>query len=404
MANLRLRLLADYYGGGILHALLKPPTILLGKVLRRDHSLERCADITFVKLLGGGSLAVAYPALLAIKNRPHTRALRLLTTPSIQPFGEVLGLFDEIIVVREHSFVLLALDSFRAILKLFRCDAIVDLEIHSRLTTVFSLLTCARNRVGFYTSMSFWRKGISTHLLFCNIANGIYYFYDQIASLFGARVSGMDASVAAFRGYLGLTPPDSRPATRQIGLAPCCSDLSKERMLLPEEWMEALGRRLGASEPADVHLLGAPAEVEYLDRFAALIRARFPAAVPVNHAGKASLRQSVCLLAGLDELDCIDSALFHFARLLGIPTVSFWGPTDPRVLVRPSETHRDEVHYYKLPCSPCVHLAQSPPCFGDNLCMRFALRPEQAANCNPPWVIAGAASSHPKVDGKAKAQ
>jgi ADP-heptose:LPS heptosyltransferase len=93
-------------------------------------------------------------------------------------------------------------------------------------------------------------------------------------------------------------------------------------------------------------------------------------------------------LAEVDELICIDSALLHFARLLGIPTISFWGPTDPASRLRVSEFNRDEIHYHKLPCSPCVHVAQEPPCRGDNLCMRFAVDPNRPLESNPKWILA----------------
>ena len=96
--KLGAKLVIDYYAGGLLHAILKPPTVLLGKVLRRNHDLTNCSSVTIIKMLGGGSLVVAYPALLAIKNVPGVVKLRLLTTPAVRQFGETLGVFDEILV------------------------------------------------------------------------------------------------------------------------------------------------------------------------------------------------------------------------------------------------------------------------------------------------------------------
>jgi hypothetical protein len=174
--NLRVKLLADYYIGGTLQAIIKPATVLLGKIVRRDHNLTRCSSLTFIKMMGGGSLVIAYPALLATKNSPQIKQLRLITTSAVKPFAEILGVFDEIIVIRDDSAVTLVGDALSAIRKVFRCDAIVDLEVHSRLTTVFSVVTCAVNRVGFYTGISFWRQKLATHLLFCNISNGIQPF------------------------------------------------------------------------------------------------------------------------------------------------------------------------------------------------------------------------------------
>ena len=105
--NLRVKLLADYYVGGTLQAILKPATVLLGKILRRDHDLARCSSLTFIKMMGGGSLVIAYPALLATKNSPQVKQLRLITTSAVKPFAEILGVFDEIIVIRDDSAVTL---------------------------------------------------------------------------------------------------------------------------------------------------------------------------------------------------------------------------------------------------------------------------------------------------------
>jgi hypothetical protein len=125
----------------------------LGKILRRDHDLANCREIAILKLLGGGSLVIAYPALLALRRLPNLQKLRLITSPSIAPFGNLLDIFDEIIVVRDDRGLFTpGFDSLSAFRKLSRHDAIIDLEIHSRLTTVFALLTAARNRLGFFTA------------------------------------------------------------------------------------------------------------------------------------------------------------------------------------------------------------------------------------------------------------
>ena len=114
--NLRSKLFLDYYFGGFLHAVLRVPTILLGKLLRRDHDLSRCREIAILKLLGGGSLVIAYPALLALRRLPRLEKLRLITTPAVAPFGALLGIFDEIVIVRDdRGLPALAADSARAL-------------------------------------------------------------------------------------------------------------------------------------------------------------------------------------------------------------------------------------------------------------------------------------------------
>lgn len=387
--NLRLSLLVDFYVGGALHILLKPFTVLLGKILRRNHDLSVCSSVTFIKMLGGGSLVIAYPALVALKQLKHIRSLRLVTTPSIKPFAEILGVFDEILVIRDTSLLLCAFDSLVVICKLLGTEVIVDFEIHSRLTTVFSLLTCARNRVGFYTNISFWKKHLSTHLLFCNVSTGVYHCYDQTAHLFGGVVPSFETCTSVFRCTMGLLARREELPCFRIGLAPYCSVLSKERMLGNSDWALILKRVLqsrNSSRQIEIHLLGGKSDIPAACQLSEILRQEFSGVTVINHAGVLPLRDSVRKLAEFDQVLCVDSALLHFSRLVGTATVSFWGPTDPQVLLRPSDGNRDEIHYEKLSCSPCVHMAQRAPCKGKNLCMDFAVNPSREGDRNPMWL------------------
>ena len=162
-------------------------------------------------------------------------------------------------------------------------------------------------------------------------------------------------------------------------------------MLQPHEWVEVFRRRFGREDPGrkiEIRLMGGRGDQADVDQLSDVIRMAFPGVIIANNAGKTSLAESVRGLAEVDELICIDSALLHFARLLGVPTISFWGPTDPASRLRVSDLNHDEIHYRKLPCSPCVHVAQEPPCQGDNVCMRIAANPNLEVEMNPKWILA----------------
>src|ERR1043165_2673731 len=89
----------DNYVGRLLIAALRPATMLLGAILRRDHELEAGKEVVWVKMLGGGSLLLAMPMLLGFRRaHPNTRMV-LITTPSVKPFAELAGLFDEYRVI-----------------------------------------------------------------------------------------------------------------------------------------------------------------------------------------------------------------------------------------------------------------------------------------------------------------
>jgi ADP-heptose:LPS heptosyltransferase len=387
MSRLKFRLLVDYYVGGILHALLKPLTMALGWILRRDHDLRNCSEVTFVKLLGGGSLVIAYPAILALRQNPRIKKLQMLATPKTAPFGEVLGLFDEIIVISDKSLMSLAAGSLRAIWRLWRTDAVVDLEIHSRLSTVLCLMTMARNRIGAYTATSFWRRSLATHLVFFNQCGPVYVLYNQVARLFGRSPMSLGDCVEHFKKQeVGQVVALSHVDAGDMALAPLCSELSPERMLGAEEWEIVLEREFGAALPKRVHMLGGAGGQKKLEELQARLALKMPGIEWVSHGGRLSLAETVALLRKVRRLYCIDSALLHLARLAGAETVSYWGPTNPAVLLAPLAAARDRVHYGGIACSPCVHLANEAPCHGKNICMRFAAGLGEGLETEPIWL------------------
>ena len=65
------------------------------------------------------------------------------------------------------------------------------------------------------------------------------------------------------------------------------------------------------------------AELEYISRLAGRM------STPLNLAGQLSLSESACVLARAAAYVGPDTALTHMAAALGIPTVTFFGPTDP---------------------------------------------------------------------------
>ena len=73
--------------------------------------------------------------------------------------------------------------SFITLKNLFLQDTIINLELYSRLSTIFSLLTCARNRIAFHKDDFFWREHVETHHVYFNLYSGSYYFYDRIIKL-----------------------------------------------------------------------------------------------------------------------------------------------------------------------------------------------------------------------------
>src|SRR5260370_16577392 len=97
------------------------------------------------------------------------------------------------------------------------------------------------------------------------------------------------------------------PAAASLGiaLAPCCSELGRERMLLPKEWVEVLSRRFSREHPGrqiEIRLMGARGDQAALDQLSDVIRMPFPASVTPTYAAKTSLPESLPELSELNQL------------------------------------------------------------------------------------------------------
>lgn len=357
----------DFYIGGLLIPILKPLVILFSFLLRRDHSLRPKKNITIIKLLGGGSLVIAFPAMLGLRKKYPDLHINLVTTKKVVPFARSLNIFDNILEIDTYSVFRFLTSTIKTYMQSIGSDTIVDLEVYSRLSTVFSLLTCSRNRIGFYLQQVFWRKRLHTHLIYYNPFFGSYEFYDKIFQLFGVSPSSADESKEHLLKHL---PDTEKPEKYRISIGHACSDLALERMLNIEQWAKVFLSRLDTNSDAEIAFLGAKQDSEMASRIIERLTPYFSKNNFVNLCGKTSLDESLSVLSSSHEFWGIDSSLIHYARLFKIKSVSFWGPTDPKTLLRDIPGLQEERIYCQVPCSPCTHVTEFPPCMGDNICIQ----------------------------------
>jgi len=365
--EIRVKQKLDYFAGYALIGLLLPFTRLLGVTLRRDHSAkDEPRRILFIKLLGLGSLIVASDAITAMRTRyPGTKFI-LLTDANLAAGIAPFGLFDEIEIVDTSRLTTTTRDVLRFLLKSWRWRNlwVMDLEVYSKLTTVFALMTLARNRYGFYLSPVPFRKYLNTH----NIVFDPDAFLEDNYEAMAREVTGTP-----------LTRPTIRTGQRRLDkpyiiLNNTCSSLANERKL-PEKTLSEICCWILENTSYGLALLGMPADKAGIDHLIEETPAlKSQEQRIVNYAGRAEdfptyyrfLReQGVCLVS-------IDSGPLHIARKLGLPTVSVWGPTDPEnyLKIPVEEKHRHLFFYGRTPCSPCIHRYHPLPCGGNNFCMK----------------------------------
>jgi len=386
--DLKRKQLLDRLLGRFLMLWLRPTVQFLGFILRRDHKLELRDRVAVIKMMGGGSLIIAYPALLSLRKRyPQVRFI-FVGTPAVRPFAELLALFDEFHdVVDDQGLWKLICSTASALIRCVRVDTIIDLEIYSRLTTIFCALTLARNRIGFYLDVAFWREGITSHLFYFNRSTSTPLYYEQVARSLGATVPSMAEARAHFLAANGFSRKEQSHRERhRVGLGVLCSEIAHERQLTTDQWAILLRRKF-AIEQLELNLFGSKPEMNQMQSIERQLRRHLPGVTINNFCGQLSLHDAAAILAELDEFWSIDTGLLHIARLIGLPVTSFWGPTSPdRLILRTSDV-REVVFYNKIHCSPCVHNSEQPPCHGNNICMQQYTRAVPPEEIDQPWII-----------------
>ena len=362
----------DRYVGGPLIFVLNIVARLLGRILHRDHALSVRGDITVIKMLGGGSLVIAMPALLGIRRKYPDIKIRLLTTSGIKQFAETLGVFDEILCLDDQSLIGLVISWVRSLRTCFRTDTVIDLEVYSYLSSVIGIFTFARNRLGFFFEEAGFRQKLHSHRVLFHPGSPLYSHYDRVASMLGADIVPPAACADHLRATLGIVQLAPRSSTGRIAVGCGCSDLSEERKLAPAQWSQYVFAT-SADRDREVIFLGSSDDAAEIAKVIAAVQDLGNGGWPgklVDLSGTMLLRESLQKLAECDEFWGIDSSLLHYARLFGLRIKAFLGPTHPMRL-RHIEGLKETIYYRKTLCSPCIHLVSVPPCHGDNRCMKW---------------------------------
>ncbi|MES1197861.1 MAG: glycosyltransferase family 9 protein [Chitinophagaceae bacterium] len=335
----------------------------LGFFLRRNHSLQPTPqNILFIKVMGIGSVLMAADGVLAIKEKYPDAKLILLANRSVIEGIQPTGLFHEYWEYKDDSFLKVISSGVKNLLRSWQQKKlwVCNLEVYSKLTTIFSLWTCARNRFDFFFNEVSFRKNINTHPVYFNQFSLAHENYDRMALALGATIK------KSFEFPQFSKAKRTNSGKKYILISNACSELARVR-LYPTDLLIQLCKELWATFKYPILLSGTKADFDYYEQ---LLKNDSLAAIPVqNVAGKYSIDEFISLLYN----ECLllitaDSAPLHYAYRLGVPTISLWGPTNPATRMKEFSTFKSV--YLAVPCSPCTHHTTVLPCGGDNFCMK----------------------------------
>jgi ADP-heptose:LPS heptosyltransferase len=360
--NLNTTKKIDYYVGWLLIIIFSPISFLLNLIIILIPNSFFRKNIVFFKFVGGGSLLIAAPSIYAIKKRYPDYKLVLLCSPSVKPFAEILGVFDEIFLIEINSlsrFLVTILKSFHQV---FLSSFFINLEIHSKLSSIYTLITFSNKRISLYSAYNTLQFGLINQPIFQSPYNPIFEGYKNICDLLGAPRVIFSEYQLFFQKINNIVNKKSC----LHAIAPFCSDIYPERELNSTQIISILNSDFIISE-LKCFILGAPKDIDK----SFLLQNEFNriGLECTNLVGKTSLREVLNVFSEIDSLITIDSGLLHLARLAGIKTISYWGPSDPFSRLD-GLSNKDKIIYKRLSCSPCVHTLDISPCKGDNLCIQ----------------------------------
>ena len=367
------KLLIDHVAGGFLCWVLNAWLHIVAKIFpRRGPARAVPRTVLFLKFVGIGSICRSSFLLRACKVKYPDARLAFCAFPECARFAGLYEEVDEVLTVRDHNFFLLCWDTLKVLgwCRKRGVDLVVDLEVHSKYSSLVSALTGAERRVGFHYISSRFRRGLYTTLVYWNPLRHVDESYRQLAGVLGlddcpsprpAAPEIEKKKLDEFLRGLGV-----RPADRMLCVNPNSGPLSLERRW-PADHFAKITSSLPRDENLHVLLLGSAPEKEFVESVKMMARNGENMNVH-NTAGALSLPMLMELLKKTTLFVTNDSGPLHLADLLETPTLSLWGPTIPSLYGPSSKNHK--TFYQPIYCSPCVHITDTPPCGGDNQCLK----------------------------------
>ncbi|MEW6668802.1 MAG: glycosyltransferase family 9 protein [Thermodesulfobacteriota bacterium] len=355
---------------------------------RRVPSGFRPGNILVVLLSEMGSLVLSGSMFARIREKYPEATVHILTLQRNSSFLEVLGFVPKghIITVDDRSFSAFLLGSIRALRRLRRIgvDTVLDCELFSRISSLYSLVSGAKVRAGFHrhTQEGLFRGRFINRPL-------LYNPYRHISEQFVHLVKSIDGQGtplvkgAAFSEALPIDPLKIAPEEIEAfcqGLQNDFPHLRERQQLVlvypgggllpirawPRKYYEEVVRGLLESGYS-VGVVGLAEDKKLAGAILSACRSRF--CLDLTGYTK-TVRDLILLFHRASLLISNDGGPGHFASLTPIPSVVLYGPETPMLYgVMGPKTY---AFYNPIPCSPCLtaYNHRRSPCDGNNECLK----------------------------------
>ena len=341
-----------------------------------------------------GSLVLAHPMFMRLKQQYPDASLHVMLFSKNREVLDLLGVVPEtnVLTINDRSLMGFAVDSIKAIrrMRALKLDVVIDCELFSRVSSIFSYLSGAPIRVGLHrhTQEGLYRGSFINRPV-------MYNPYRHLSQQLLTMVAAIESKTVPTAKGAPVTSIMDPPT-----LAFQEDELQRVAAQLYADFPAIQGKKLVLVYPSGgiLPIRAWPPE-NYSQLCISLLGDGYAVGViglkedkPLGQAIAVHCRSSYCVdLTGYTKSVRHLLAIFHrasllvtndggpgqFAALTTIPALVFFGPETPS-LYSPLASN---IHclYSAWSCSPCLtaYNHRTSPCDGDNQCLK-QITPDQA--------------------------
>jgi len=378
----------DYYLGPIIVRFFLFIKTLYGFFSRSSSLRKRkVRNVLVVKFFGMGSTLLFSPVLDSIKKEHPSARISFLTLSANKNECGILPSIDETLCLNLDTY----LSFFSSFVKVIRhvrrqhYDIIIDLEFLTNFSALVTLLASPFSRrlvvIGFNSPLK-WRNNVHTINVSFSHSSHITDIFLKITQCLGLKENKYIPELtkkalvkAADKSCLHneiKNNPDLKSCDFIAIINIHTGELCLQRRW-PKEYFAQVVNTLLERNKTLVVLIGGKNDIKYTNLFKRMVQAS-PRLVDL--CGKLTFEGLAGILLAGNVLITNDSGPLHLAAIMGVPTISFFGPETPSLYGPINGKHH--VFYANRYCSPCLNIynSKASSC-NNNKCLK-AIKPHEA--------------------------
>jgi len=331
----------------------------------QENPSKNINKILILKFFGLGSIIFSIPALKHTKEQFPSAQIVVVTLEENREICQSIADIDKCFTLKLDNILFFLRDFLVLIMKLRKenFDAVVDLEFFtnfSAVTTLFlSIGKSTVKTVGFYSAVK-WRNVVYSEKVTFDHSRHISETFVKAFSSFSGKQSSSRVTdkIAIHSNSLKPNSFKEIPGLNVISGDIVSININAGDLCLlrrwPQEYFIHLIDELSANYEVTIVLIGSQKETTYVGQ---LTEQLLNSSKVIDLCGKTTLSELMWLLKKSRLVITNDSGPLHLACLVGVPTISFFGPETPVLYGPIGENHH--VFYDDYFCSPCLTIYNS---------------------------------------------